>query len=245
MSRRFLSLLLITALPLIAVSAAAHELFLAPDGDLLVLYRGHLEAGEDHAHGAGHAHGPEACPAGLLDRVVGIDGSGLRWLQSSPTSNGWPASGNALLVSLSSGSWTKTPAGTMNVPPDQTAQPLTSWRSFESLKWLAPGDAWALRLGADEGPDALEMLPLEDPFALDEGDKLTVRLVSGQRPIADAVVAYGGQVRGRTDADGRINIRLKHAGTQLLTASWVRPDPSGRCEKIVTTTALQFELEKR
>lgn len=226
--------------------ASAHELFLAADGELMVLYRGHFvgDAGHGDAHGHSHDHGPEACAPGLLTGVVGIDASGLRWIQSTPDRNGWPASGRALLIQLSSGFWTKTPGGTVNLPPDATVQPLTSWRSYESLKWLAKGDAWTLRLGKEEGDDALELLPLENPFELQEGDKLTVRLVSGQRPIAGAVVAYGGKVRGKTDGDGRINIRLKHSGTQLLTASWVRPDPTGRCERIVTTTALQFELEK-
>lgn len=240
MSRWLISLLiLMTAW---SATASAHELFLSADGQLLVLYRGHAPG--DAGYGDDHDHGPEVCAPDLLTGVVGIDHAGLRWIQSEPGRNGWPAGGQALLIHLSSGFWTKTPDGTVNLPPDSTVQPLTSWRSYESLKWLAKGDAWALRLGAGEGDDALELLPLEDPFALHRGDKLTVRLVSGERPIADAVVAYGGRVRGRTDNEGRINIRLKHSGMQLLTASWVRPDPTGRCERIVTTTALQFELEE-
>lgn len=239
---------ILVALLLVAATAHAHELFLAPRDGELVLLRGHLAAGHEHGHGLAHehGHGPEACPADILTGAAWIDARGEQQFEAAPGRNGWPADTQALLVRLSTGYWTKTPQGTVNLPPDGTDRPLTSWLSHESLKWLACGStAWSAPLGPDEGPGVLELVPLENPFELDEGDKLTVRLVSGRRPIAGAVVTYGGKARGKTDADGRINIRLKEAGTQLLAASWIRPDPDGRCERIVTTCALQFELEER
>jgi nickel transport protein len=53
-------------------------------------------------------------------------------------------------------------------------------------------------------------------------------------------VAYDGDPRGVTGADGRINLRIRHRGTQVITASIDETSPDG--SKVVRSTALLFDL---
>ncbi|MCK7577697.1 MAG: hypothetical protein MZV65_19130 [Chromatiales bacterium] len=58
-------------------------------------------------------------------------------------------------------------------------------------------------------------------------------------------VAYDGEPRGGTDADGRINIRLRHGGVQLISASFDEPLQDARADKAVRATVLQFQLAEQ
>jgi nickel transport protein len=143
-----------------------------------------------------------------------------------------------LYVLTSSGYWTKTTAGTKNVRKTEAAAPLASWQSFESVKHVAQ---WGAGAGKPLGTP-LEIVPTNNPLALTDGDKLTLRVLASGQPVADAVVTYDGKTRGQTGADGAVNIRVKHGGQQLIQASARTPHAGPEADEVVHTTALTFVL---
>ena len=62
----------------------------------------------------------------------------------------------------------------------------------------------------------LELVFTENPFALAVGDKLRLTVVFRGEPAQDVTVAYDGDPRGVTGDDGRINLRIRHKGLQLI-----------------------------
>src|SRR5690606_36722954 len=111
----------------------------------------------------------------------------------------------AVLVSFSTGYWTKTAWETRNVPKTGVAGVMKSWLSEDSVKRI---DRWtqatALPIGA-----RLEITPACDPFTVAIGDKLIVIVSENKRPLADVPLAYQGYVRGLTGRDAMIAIRLR------------------------------------
>jgi nickel transport protein len=141
-------------------------------------------------------------------------------------------------VLTSSGYWTKITAGTKNLKKTEVTAPLSAWQSFESVKHLATWGTGASRpLGTP-----LEIVPAENPLALHDGDKLTLRVLANGQPVLDAVVTYDGKPRGQTNADGTVNVRVKHGGQQLIQASTRTPHAGPEADEVVHTTALTFVL---
>jgi len=65
------------------------------------------------------------------------------------------------------------------------------------------------------------------------------------QPRRGVAVAYDGDTRGVTGADGQANLRVRHGGLQTLAASFdetVTSDP--QADKVVRGTILQLELPK-
>ena len=88
----------------------------------------------------------------------------------------------------------------------------------------------------------LEMTALNDPASLREGKKLRLRVSFDGRPVEGVVVSYDGKPRGTTGRDGRINIRVRHGGFQVIQASLTLPDASGKADEVVHSANLNFEL---
>lgn len=225
-------------LPLLAVltvapPALAHDLWLEKDGKRWTLYQGHRLS--SHA-------GADTLPYGssfVSDaRCLDVRGGPrpLAVLGTSP----WTASGDcaALRVDVSSGYWSKTPWETKNLPKNEVPGVLKSWLSTDSLKRLERwSPVFALPLGG-----GLEIAPTTDPFALKPGDKLVVRVTLDGQPRAGVPVAYHGDTRGETDPDGRVAIRLRHPGIQLISASVDMPLKDGKADVETRAATLEFEL---
>ena len=141
-------------------------------------------------------------------------------------------------VSISSGYWTKTPYGTQNTPKNEARMPLKSWLSHDSVKRI---DHWTEAL-ARPLAGGLELTPLEDPLSLRKGEKLRLRVTFDGEPVQEAVVAYDGKPRGRPDPDGRINIRVRHGGFQVIQASFTRSIAGEKADEVIHATNLNFEL---
>mgnify|MGYP001814810636 CR=1 FL=1 len=77
------------------------------------------------------------------------------------------------------------------------------------------------------------------------GKKLRLLVAYRKQPAEGVVVTYDGKPRGQTGPDGRINIRVRHAGFQVIQASLSRPDPSGMADEIIRTTNLNLELAEK
>jgi nickel transport protein len=230
--RRTLPLLLALMVP----PAFAHDLWLELEVAGITLYQGHKHS----AHGGAETI---AYDASFVKEAVGLDASGRT--KPLPVSKQAPwrtatTDFSAIRVAASSGYWTKTPWETKNVPRTGVAGAIKSWLSEESVKRI---DRWTP--GADRPlSDGLEITPTVDPLALKAGDKLVVLITEGGKPKADVPVAYGGETRGATGADGRIAIRLRQGGTQLIAASVETPLTDGKADVAIRSAILQFEIAK-
>ncbi len=221
------SLLYVFAL-LAPLSALAHNSWLEPENEGLTLYQG-------HRHSAHAGADEESYDPALLQQAY------CQNAPVKPLKAGYPlrfADCPRMQLNLSSGYWTKTPWETRNTPKTGVSQVLKSWRSEERLTRLGRWPTQALRpLG-----QGLEILPLSNPFVLQEGDKLTVQVYLDGKPLAGVPVAYEDHTRGSTDPDGRIAIRLKHGGLQLISTSLETPLEDGKADQLVRSATLQFEL---
>jgi hypothetical protein len=225
---------LLLALLILAAPAAAHDLWLARDGDTVVLRYGHRDG---HGHGAGHGDLPAAAVAAVIARNA--DGALLSRARPDTVPARWPAT-PALCVVTTTGMWTKTPYGTENRPPRAGEAVVESWESWSTAKRL---DAWHPRFAEAMGT-GLEIVPVEDPLVLAAGDKLRLRVVLDGRPVEGAVVSYEGEVRGASDAAGRVNLRLRHGGETFVSASWQGPG-NDVVDAVVHETSLVFAARER
>jgi nickel transport protein len=116
--------------------------------------------------------------------------------------------------------------------------PVESWLSHDSVKRI---DHWTESL-ARPLAGGLELTPLEDPLRLRKGKKLRLRVSFDGEPVGDAVVAYDGKPRGQPGPDGRINIRLRHGGFQVIQATLTRALSSEKADEVIHSSHLNFEL---
>ncbi len=217
--------------------AGAHDVFWSAGAVADTLLEGHLSG---HRHG-GADNRPLDAPRVTWLATVGADGTLRMATVPAVAPVTVPADGLADVALVDWGWWTKTADGTVNRHPSAVARPLQAWRSQETVKHLrgwSPGLATPLGRG-------FELTPLTDPRALSPGDKLTVLATFDGQPVADAAVAYDDNTRGATGADGRINIRIRRAGLQIVRASLRRPDADDPRHEDVRTAVLTFDLAAR
>lgn len=225
---RFALLLLAQALP-----AAAHDLWLEREGGGHVLLQGHRTAAHDGE--ARVAYAPD-----FVKQALCFDEQGRARPLAVVSAHPAKLAGDcaALVVSASSGYWTKTAWETKNVPKTGISGVLKSWRSEDSVKRL---NRWSARL-AQPLTQGLEITPLEDPFRLGVGDKIRVRVTLEGKPRADVPVAYDGATRGASSEDGTVVLRIRHGGLQMIAASLETPLDDGLADTLVRATTLNFEL---
>jgi len=109
----------------------------------------------------------------------------------------------------------------------------------------APGDGFDAVLGY-----RLELIPERDPYELQPGDNLPVRLLYEDQPLAGIlIVAFTAenparQQKLRTDADGRAVIELDAAGTWLIKGVHIieLPDTNEQADWESFWASLTFEL---
>jgi nickel transport protein len=82
-------------------------------------------------------------------------------------------------------------------------------------------------------------------LTLDPGDKLRLLVMLDGKTVAGAAVSYDGRLRGITDENGRINIRIRRAGLQMIQATLSLPYPGPEADETVHTTMLNFEVQPR
>ncbi|MBK7813549.1 MAG: DUF4198 domain-containing protein [Rhodocyclaceae bacterium] len=230
--RRTLALLTM----LVGGPVCAHDLWLEREAGGITLYQGHKYS----AHGGAETI---AYDANFVKDAACLEASGRNKALPPAKTAPWRTTTTdcaALRVAASSGYWTKTPWETKNTPKTGIAGVVKSWFSEESVKRM---DRWTP--GADRPlSDGLEITPTVDPLALKAGDKLVVLVTDVGKPKADVPVAYGGETRGATSADGRIAIRLRQGGMQLIAASVEAPLADGKADVVIRSTILQFEIAK-
>jgi nickel transport protein len=218
---------------LLPLSANAHDLWIEKEANAYVLYQGHR-----HSAHAGAEIVPYETVA--VKSVLCSDGGGKAKALTPGKTYPVKFAGDCavLLASFSSGYWTKTAWETKNTPKTGVSGVIKSWYSEESVKYIARWtDAVPLGVG-------LEITPTVNPLTLSAGDKLTVLVTDNGKPVAGVPVAYAGDTRGASGDDGKVSIRLRHPGIQLIEASMETPLTDGKADTAIRTASLQFEVAK-
>lgn len=213
--------------------AQAHDYWLDTQGEDYVLYRGHRHSGHQ---------GEDLVPydPAIVTRALcaGADGAAREVppLRTYPARIPGPCV--AVLVEADSGIWSHTHTGTRQGIGTKPKSVTRTWRALESVKRL---DGWAPGLGRLLS-QALEITSPQDPTRLAPGEKLRLLITLAGRPKAGVSVAYDGETRGVTGANGLINLKVRHGGTQVVSASIEEPDPKGGPSRLHATTLL-FDLK--
>jgi nickel transport protein len=219
----------------LASSVGAHDYWFEPDaanGDIL-MFRGHRYS--DHEGIALEPYDPSVIESAVC-LGEGADAAQEFFDRIYPMR--LPAGCAAYFIFLDAGTWIRTPHGIANVSR-QASDGAESWKALESVKVIRAWDAQRLTQPIS---NELDIIPSSDPFALEPGEKIRLRIMLDNHPVAGAAVAYHGNFRGLTDRDGRINIRLRHHGLQVISASIEEPLDSGEADRLVRSAVLQFEM---
>lgn len=218
---------------LLIANVLAHDLWIEKEGKGYVLYYGHMEPKD----------GEERLLMYSPERVIKLEcyDEGGR-LKEAKIERSYPSKlyGNCAVVYglLFSGHWTKTTEGTKNLQKDRVRDPIESWVSYESVKRV---ERWPEDPSKPLTQD-LEIVLEGRPSELSVGKKFTLRVYYEGKPLKDALVSYKGKTVGATDSEGRVNLRIRGSGLQVISASFRERADGIRADYIVRTAILLFEL---
>ena len=228
------SIALLTASALVLPGgAAAHDLWLEPEGEALVLRTGHRGA-----------------PPMPLD---GSRVTSVRCLRGAPppaevrprstataTALRAPGPCDVASATLDGGYWSLTPEGERNLPRTAVPDAVRSWRSLQLAKWVSVRSPAA---GTVLGDD-LEIVPVSDLSRARQGDKATFRVLARGKPVAGAVLAVDHRPLGETDDAGECRVRIRAADVESVTATVKRPLGQPEAETLVLEASLTFEVSR-
>jgi uncharacterized GH25 family protein len=143
-------------------------------------------------------------------------------------------------IFIDGGYWSLTPDGEVNRPKNKVENVVRSWASRQYAKWV---DAKSPNARAVLGDD-LELVPLTDLVKAREGDKVTLLVLSGGRPVPNAAVAVHHRTIGETDSKGEVRLRLRTSGVESISASIRRPHPTPEADAEVLEATLTFEVAR-
>ncbi len=220
---------------LVFSTSHAHDYWYELDGQDYVLYRGH--------HHIKH-EGEEIVPYDpkIVKNIYCASQDGGVHTIAPPTQYPAriPGPCAVLTVEVDSGYWSQTWTAEVNQSKDLVSDAVFSWRAIESTKLL---NSWEHDHVGHPLSQGLEFVLERNPFVLQNGEKLRLRVTQSGKPREGVTVAYDGKPRGVTGKDGRINIRIRHGGLQIITGSIDEPPfDKNKAEKLVRATALFFEL---
>lgn len=201
------------------LSLFSHDVWIVPDQNGGTFHYGHLS--------------PEAGEA----KELPFDPSQVTYgcVTASGETAKWSAGCDELVARFENGTWSKTFDGTQKGSRARHPDALTSWQSREI--------ACFIRRPLPGTPKGFALRPVDLAEAA-IGKRLTVRATFDGKPLAHIPVAYFGSVRGETDADGFVNIRLRHPGIQQITTSYTTPNNDPAIDKTITSYTLNFEVKQ-
>jgi uncharacterized GH25 family protein len=104
---------------------------------------------------------------------------------------------------------------------------------------------WTDAAQASTGGHSIAIVPLQDPFALQAGDPLQVRVLYHGNPLPDAEINNGEHnALGKTDKQGLLKVPLI-PGVNLLSVEHkkkIKGDPDA--DMLDETATLSFEVKK-
>lgn len=216
----------------LCAQASAHEYWIEKEGHRFVLQQGHKTL--THAGESRIAFDPAIV---TQTACTGNTGSTLL-LQAKGSPPGVEAHCMQISFRLSGGYWTKTPWDTVNKPRTEVKGALQSWLSQETVTRI---DQWLPSMAKQTVAGLSIALPA-DPASLKPGDKFSLLVLLDGKPVSEVPVAYDGETRGATDAEGSINLRVRHGGLQQVSASLETPHNDVKAETLIRGATLNFVL---
>jgi len=215
-------------LAVFAVMLSAHEYWIDGAG---VLQRGHPNASASE-----HAHKDEAVRQYPSQRYCRRNGGISEAEGPFGVSERVGADCDSVMVVMHLGNYAKTPYGI--VPAEgNVSMVIRSWESVESVKRInKPADFAPMGKG-------FELSFSRDPSGLEAGDKLRILATFDGAPKAGAVVAYDGRVVGTTDPEGHINVRIRHAGLQIIRSTLKQPLTNAPVQERLYNATLNLEVK--
>lgn len=150
--------------------------------------------------------------------------------------------GTCLVISSfhDGGFYSLTPDGEKNLPKNQVANVVKSWRSKQYAKWLDRASPQQKTVLGDE----FEIVPVTDLALVHEGDKATFQVLLQGKPIPKATFAIDHKPLGETNDVGQVRIRIRGNGLQIVSASFRRPLNSPEADSEIFESSLSFEVTK-
>ncbi|MBL1244913.1 MAG: DUF4198 domain-containing protein [Sulfurimonas sp.] len=215
----------IVTLSLLTLSLFGHDIWITKSQESYRLHYGHLHIDKNHGGAKEIVYDPKKVTEVLCDAKA------LKPKQQYPLL--FQGECRELFVFFENGYYTKTPYGLKNLPKNQVHMPLKSWQSFESVKYVKHSSKKPLS-------ERLEIVLLKS--ASEIGDKIRLQIFYHKKPLSSVVVAYDGKPRGTSDSEGRVNLRVKHAGLQNIQATYRLKGDGVHADSIIHTSSLIFEV---
>lgn len=213
-------------------SCFSHDLWLDVQGDTATLFHGHIYSEHE---GQKLIPYPGSAVKSIECRNSSESDFSIKVPETYPTKFRTPC--DVVLVSFSTGYWTQTPWETVNQPKTGINNVIKSWLSIESIK---------LQINFRESSTkpfghGLEVTATSNPLVLKPGEKLVVVVTDQGIPVKNIPVAYGDSIRGTTDDDGKIAIRLRRTGIQTIRSSLEMPSNNkAKADTVLRSATLQF-----
>jgi nickel transport protein len=213
--------------------ARAHDLWLEPQGDHLVLRHGH--------------RGGESLDldAGKVKVVLCLRGSGPAVDVRASARAGrkdleTPGRCDAASAYLDGGYWSLTPDGERNLPRNQVPDAVRSWQSKQFAKWVdARSPGASVVLGAE-----LEIVPATDLSRVRQGDKATFRVLWQGKPVGGAICAIDHRPLAETDASGECRLEVRAPDVESVSVSLKRPLGAPEAETMTAEASLTFPVAR-
>ncbi|MGA8893063.1 MAG: DUF4198 domain-containing protein [Anaeromyxobacteraceae bacterium] len=211
----------------------AHDLWLEPRGDRLVLRCGH-RGGE-----------PLDLDAGKVKVVLCLRGAGPAVDVRAAARPGrkdleTPTRCDVASAYLDGGHWSLTPDGERNLPRSQVPDAVRSWQSRQFAKWIdvrSPGASAVL--GAE-----LEIVPATDLSKVRQGDKATFRVLWQGKPVAGATCAIDHRPLAETDASGECRLMVRAPDVESVSVTLKRPLGTPEAETLTAEASLTFQVAR-
>ncbi len=205
-------------------SLFAHDMWV---DDALVLHYGHMQM--NHSHGDEKEMKKED-----IDKVFCSSESKVLEVESKELK----ANCDTLFIVLNEVYYTKTPYGTKKQSKDKTKMAISSFKSIESIK----------RINNDNSEQifnkGLELSLTNELSDIKVGDKARLLVTYDGKAKAGVSVAYANKVKGVSDKDGKINIRIKKAGLQNIKASLTFKGDGIKSDEIIHSSTLNIKVLK-
>jgi uncharacterized GH25 family protein len=214
-------------------TAAAHDFWLEPAGEGLVLRYGH-RGGELLAIDQAKVKAVHCLDKGATRELLGT----ATFAPKEVTLVGKCGAASAF---FDGGYWSLTPDGEVNQPKNQVPQAVKAWASRQFAKWVdarTPATSGAV-LG-----DELELVAVGDISRAREGDKVTLRVLSRGKPVPNALVAIDHKPLGETDSAGETRLKLRSSGIETISATLRQKVATPEADSVVLEASLSFEVAK-
>jgi uncharacterized GH25 family protein len=213
--------------------ASAHDFWLERDGADLVLRYGH-RGGELLA-----IEQPKVKAVRCLDKGATRDLLGAAAF--APKEVKLAGRCDAAAAFLDGGYWSLTPDGEVNQPKNKVPQAVKGWASRQFAKWV---DARSPAASGAVLGDELELVAVGDISRAREGDKVTVRVLSGGKPVPKAIVAIDHKPLGESDSAGEVRVKLRTSGVETISATLRQEVATPEADSVVLEASLSFEVAK-